>query len=292
MTAIRKYLLRFALIAFFPFPAMAWGVAGHEVVCEIAFQRLNASARSKLIALSQQEPKSWYRLYRRSCAWADRLPGRLRREEHYMNVPRDWQSIRQTGCPQAERCILRAIEDDVARIADPVVPPLQRWQALKFLGHWVADIHQPFHVSFADDLGGNRIRLARQLDCAKNLHAYWDRCLVNSIMQKHSAETPAELAQRLLAGLEPAQEAQWLQQSEPWQWANESLQLVRQPAIGYCQLQEGRCASIAGLSADADRTMELLDDTYRQQFVPVAAQRLTQAGVRLGALLNRVLSAP
>jgi S1/P1 Nuclease len=43
---------------------------------------------------------------------------------------------------------------------------------LKSVGHWVGDIHQPLHVSFVDDRGGNNIRVSGQ--CAGNLHATWD----------------------------------------------------------------------------------------------------------------------
>jgi len=43
--------------------------------------------------------------------------------------------------------VLRTSTDDQAKLA-----------SLKYLGHWVGDIHQPLHVSFADDRGGNFIR--------------------------------------------------------------------------------------------------------------------------------------
>lgn len=49
-------------------------------------------------------------------------------------------------------------------------------EALEFLGHWVGDIHPPLHVSFEDDRGGNRV--AAQGTSCENLHAVWDRCLV------------------------------------------------------------------------------------------------------------------
>ena len=39
--------------------------------------------------------------------------------------------------------------------------------------HWVGDIHQPLHVSFEDDRGGNNIQVNGQ--CSGNLHATWDK---------------------------------------------------------------------------------------------------------------------
>ena len=45
-------------------------------------------------------------------------------------------------------------------------------QLLKGLGHWVGDIHQPLHVSFDDDRGGNLVAIERP--CKGNLHAVWE----------------------------------------------------------------------------------------------------------------------
>ena len=47
-------------------------------------------------------------------------------------------------------------------------------EALKYLGHWVGDVHQPLHVSFEDDRGGNEIGVSGGV-CSHNLHAVWDR---------------------------------------------------------------------------------------------------------------------
>ena len=41
---------------------------------------------------------------------------------------------------------------------------------------WVGDIHQPLHVSFEDDRGGNSVLVTGL--CDANLHSAWDACLV------------------------------------------------------------------------------------------------------------------
>jgi hypothetical protein len=40
----------------------------------------------------------------------------------------------------------------------------------------VGDVHQPLHVSFEDDRGGNNITVVGE--CQGKLHAAWDSCLV------------------------------------------------------------------------------------------------------------------
>jgi hypothetical protein len=53
---------------------------------------------------------------------------------------------------------------------------MDRLAALKCLGHWVGDVHQPLHLSVKDDRGGNAIE--EQGPCAENLPAVWHTCII------------------------------------------------------------------------------------------------------------------
>jgi hypothetical protein len=75
-----------------------------------------------------------------------------------------------------EMSVLTAILADSKVLASKAETDADRLIALKSLGHWVGDIHQPLHVSFGDDRGGNNISVSGQ--CSGNLHATWDNCLV------------------------------------------------------------------------------------------------------------------
>lgn len=279
-----RQLLLVCFFLLFVTQAQAWGNQGHTIVCEIAFQELHATARKQLLRLVQQESKPYYRYFRQNCSWADRLPDRQRRTEHYMNVPRHQSEISAPGCPLGPSCVLSAIAAEQSILADPGSSPQQQWQAVKFLSHWVADIHQPLHVSYADDRGGNRIALPDGFHCANNLHAYWDRCLIQQAMRAGDIKRADALARVLAQQITPAQRQTWLQRDQPWQWADESLQWVRQPEFGYCQSQRGSCL--------AQEKSPLINQAYAERFIPVALLRLQQAGVRLGAMLNQYLTAP
>jgi len=78
--------------------------------------------------------------------------------------------------PLATRGVLTAILHDFKILQAKEQTDANKLVALKSLGHWVGDIHQPLHVSFLDDKGGNTIRTSGQ--CPGNLHAVWDTCLV------------------------------------------------------------------------------------------------------------------
>ena len=60
-------------------------------------------------------------------------------------------------CPGASACVVTAIGKDFEVLKSTAASPAQKLASLKFLGHWVGDIHQPLHVSFEDDRGGNSV---------------------------------------------------------------------------------------------------------------------------------------
>src|SRR5262245_16519374 len=147
-------------------PAWAWGDLGHKIICQIAFQALNDKARnevSRLIALDDT-----FKSLADACTWPDHP--RKRAEEHFVNVARSLHTITASVCsPGVSKCLFTAIPSDleVLRTSNDDQAKLA---SLKFLAHWVGDIHQPLHVSFADDRGGNFIRASGP--CANgNLHA-------------------------------------------------------------------------------------------------------------------------
>ena len=190
--------------------ALAWGGLGHEAVCEIAFLELNDTARQRVIALIRQDRE--FRTFRASCNWPDRP--RQRASEHFVNLPRDATGLGDDPCPLAEKCVVTAIEEDVAVLASPDATDAEKLVALKFLGHWVGDIHQPLHAGFQDDRGGNRIR-THGSSC-DNLHAVWDRCL----LEERVGMEPRAIVGELRAGITAEQRAAWLA-SDPLDWANE-----------------------------------------------------------------------
>jgi S1/P1 Nuclease len=65
-----------------------------------------------------------------------------------------------------------AIGKDLALLSSSTATEQERLESLKYLGHWVGDIHQPLHVSFEDDRGGNSVGISGSL-CRWNLHAAW-----------------------------------------------------------------------------------------------------------------------
>ena len=106
---------------------------------------------------------------------------------------------------------LADVHDDAAKLA-----------SLKFLGHWIGDIHQPLHVSFADDRGGNFIRESGP--CVNSLHTVWDTCII----EKKLGTDPQTIAQDLLDGLPDSDRAAWVAVPIAG-WADESFHVGYPP---------------------------------------------------------------
>ena len=138
-----------------------------------------------------------------------------------------------------------------------------RDQALLLLGHFVADLHQPLHVSYADDLGGNRRHVVFN-GKVLSLHRLWDTELLFCQQPRGKRMSWRVLGQQWHKT--PLTGGKLL---SPTAWANESLTITRKI---YSSLEH-----------------KVLDDTYCDEFYPIAEQRLRLAGRRLATLLAQTL---
>src|SRR5206468_7150652 len=105
-------------------------------------------------------------------------------------------------------------------LADRSAPKDDRAEALRFLVHFVGDVHQPLHCAERNaDKGGNG-RLVFFLDRKKavSLHTCWDSLIL--LHQKGNVRNAA-YADQLNARIARGSVAQW-EKGTPVDWANES----------------------------------------------------------------------
>jgi hypothetical protein len=262
----------------------AWGDMGHVIICEIAFQELNAHARDAVQRLIQQDPD--FRLFSKACSWPDHP--RKRAGEHFVNLPRSATGLGDNPCPVDAPCVMTAIEADLAALTRAGATDAEKLTALKFLGHWVGDVHQPLHVSFKDDKGGNDIH--EEGPCADNLHAVWDTCII----QRKLGTNVRRIATTLREPVTADQRTQWTSTSAT-DWANESFAITTGEDVEYCVTTATGCLyeeDNETYDADEDQKVVTVDEGYIARHLPTITQRLTQAGIRLGALLNQALGGP
>lgn len=243
--------------------AGAFGLPAHRLICDIAWRELRPPAREEVKKLLEHDPAV---TFAQACVWADTV----RRVQtykwlaplHYMNVPRDAQSVDEVrDCPDGQ-CVLAAIRRFRDELADASLPEQRRVRALKLLGHFVGDIHQPLHVAYADDHGG--LREVRFDGGYESLHYLWDGGFLGSLGRDWRPD-----GKRLQRAVSARDRRRWLK-SGPEDWANESLGIVR--AHVYKDLSGGD-----------------VTQAYAERARGILITRIQQAGVRLGALLNRIL---
>jgi len=264
--------------------AWAWGNQGHQIVCEIAFQEMSRPARDALKRIIAEDDD--YRMFAEACTWPDRPP-RKRGSEHFINVPRTFTRIQNTACVGVPTCLFSAIKKDSDTLKDTHASTKARLEALKYLGHWVGDIHQPLHVSYADDRGGNSID--GDGECDTSLHSTWDTCMVAARLGTGDVRA---IAEKLRMKVSDADRTKWTK-AKPAEWANESYQIAISSAAAYCVKVDTTCryeANNEELDHGEPRKSVTVDQAYIDANGPTVEAQLTKAGVRLGRLLDDLLA--
>jgi hypothetical protein len=244
-------------------PALAWGPEGHEIVAAIALRELTPATRGQVARLLGSAAAMI-----QDSNWADEIRDRRRETArwHFVDIPLHAPGYDQRrDCPD-QACVVAQIENDRRAIANPRLGDSARAEALRFLIHFVADVHQPLHAQDDDDKGGNGVRIALGRR-RTNLHHVWDSDVVEALGRDEGA-----VVEDIARSVSPAQRKAWAGGS-PVQWANEAHAIARDDI--YPPLMDRR-------------DMRLPRD-YAWQEAPIARRQLAKAGVRLAWLLNSSL---
>ena len=247
--------------------AALWGSDGHKLACEVAWRHLSADAKSMVQQLRANDSSP---TFSESCTWADEV--RDNRPEtynyHFINIPRGQSGMsmqRDCGDP-AKRCAPWAIKHYAQILADSKKSTVERGEALKFLGHFVGDLHQPLHAGRPDDLGGNRVYVsffgdAGTPDRKLNLHSVWD----SRILRRANMAWP-QSADDLVKSITTQEVSAW-SNSDVIGWANESYRIDEE--FVYTAVTNGD-----------------LGQDYYDRALSISKRRIQQAGIRLAHLLN------
>jgi hypothetical protein len=255
--------LALAIVLLFPTQVWAWGSEGHEIVAAMALRELSPTARAGVASLLGSDAMLVH-----ESNWADEI--REQRPEtgpwHYVDIP-----LQAPGYDAARDCAggdCVVVQIDTARrvLGAKHATPRARQDALRFLVHLVADVHQPLHAEDDQDHGGNTVHVDWRGE-RTNLHHIWDTQLVEAMGL--NVET---IADSLEQGVTPQQRHAW-QGGTPAGWANEAHAIARDRI--YPPLH-------------GDRQVQLPTD-YPQEMLPLTRQQLAKAGVRLAWILNTTL---
>ena len=210
------------------------------------------------------------------------------RERVVAAVETEGMTRHQTAARFATRCVASAILDDTRDLAFST-DVSDQLRLLKSLGHWVGDIHQPLHISFEDDRGGNEIQVSGL--CSRNLHAVWDACIIDRRIGVDYEAAANALRAEITGDDRKAWIPSDIDAAAVASWAEESLTIALRPSVQYCIQKEDACGySDDAMTYPSRPRSVVIDDAYLDLHAPLVRDRLKRAGIRLGAILNIALT--
>lgn len=264
-------LLALVLFQFCAVPAHAWSRFGHEVAGHLASYELTAAARSGVTELLGEETLASIG------SWADEV--RRDRPEtapmHFLNGPVDVLVPTEEDFAIAQGNVYSAILGYSQLVVDESLSRTERAEALKFLVHFVADLHQPLHVGFLQDRGANDVPVLYRGEII-NLHRYWDNEIFDGPRERFDSRAYAAI---LMARFGDHERGAWTGVSNPRDWVIEARRLIFNGIYP-------RPRSDAATTGHA--LIPVIDDSYAEVWLPVAERQLARTGARLAWTLNQL----
>ena len=264
----------FLFLLLVPASSLAWGPEGHRLVGDIARERLTATARLHITELLGNDDLAAISV------WADDIKGE--RPEtygwHFVDIPMNatgFSEPRDCFRPDEKHpstlqdhhnCVVDRITMFRQILSDRSAPKQDRIDALKFVVHFVGDVHQPMHA-MGEARGGNDIHVIEfsSAQCGKyacNLHFAWDMELI-----EHTGLSETQYVSKL-DRLITSRKLKSQAHGTPEEWADESFQLAKKVWVN-----DGSA----------------IDEAYYNNDIGIVDQCLALAGIRLASLLNQAL---
>lgn len=240
----------------------AWGANGHRIVGEIADAYLTKKTRRAVTQILGTESIAM------GSNWADFIKSDSTMKHldpwHYINIKMgmDYASFNQYLKNDTATDAYTKLIFLIAELKKKELSAERKRFCLRMLIHITGDLHQPMHVSRAEDLGGNRIKVLWFND-ATNLHAVWDDRIIEQ--QKLSY---TEFAKSINHASKEQRDI-WQQQPRE-QWFFESYQLADKIYSGITQPDQR------------------LGFRYNYDYIEILNGQLLKGGIRLAGLLNEI----
>ncbi|KAK4797813.1 hypothetical protein SAY86_030139 [Trapa natans] len=267
--------------------AQGWSKEGHTMTCRIAQALLKPEVNEVVRHLL---PESANGDLSSLCTWPDQIRHwykyRWTSSLHFIDTPDnkcsfDYSRDCHDQHGQQNMCVAGAVKNFTSQLLHYKEGTSDRrynlTEALLFLSHFMGDIHQPMHVGFTSDEGGNTIQL-HWFRHKSNLHHVWDREIILTAAKDYYENDMDLLLQEIQGnftnGVWSDDTSSWTDCADllscPVKYATESINLACK--WGYKGAENGA----------------MLADDYFNSRMPIVMKRVAQGGVRLAMILNRV----
>jgi hypothetical protein len=266
-----------------PARVFAWGLEGHMVVAQTAYNHLDSVVKNRcdaLIALTLTNSSSATTNFVTAACWADDFKGVLGTGIwHYIDQPFSLDGAPTNGVGAAPFDVVRAINLCIVTLQDTNATVTNRATYLRYLLHFVGDIHQPLHCCTAvssNQLGGDAGGNGFGVSGWSNLHSLWDQG--GGFVGDFVSRPLSAAGQTTLSNKVAIIEAVYPFTSnpgtipDPQSWAVEGLNLAQ--SVCYANITSGSAPS----------------STYLTSATNTSEARLALGGKRLADLLNTIFA--
>jgi hypothetical protein len=275
-------VLAVILICYSTKPVLAWGPVGHQTIALIAEKKLDPLTKKAVYAiLGLNENKHLSDV----ATWADDIRNKQTAKWHFIDLDIR-ENVTTDSIPSycaRDACVVNQVKNEIERLKKALADKKYFKshytgvvKDIKYLVHFVGDLHQPLHCADDDDRGGNNkiVRLFKPDGSGKGnkmkLHQVWDR-----LIEFRVTENPQDLAAELSGEIEPNDIELWVRGSVD-EWAIETYQIARDEAYAPFK-KPGATAKVVPL-----------DKNYYGLKRPIEDAQMEKAGIRLAYILNSI----
>lgn len=286
MTRLLRTTAVAATLPLLPAVVNAWGTLGHETVAFIAQNFVSADTATWAQGILSSTSSS----YLASVAtWADSYryttEGAFSAGYHYIDAndnPPDSCGVElERDCPDSG-CIVSAIANYTSRVQSSSISSTEKQMALKWVIHFLGDIHQPLHDE-ALEVGGNGIDVTYDGE-STNLHHIWDTNMPEQLVGGYALADAKSWATTLTTAIKSgeykSQAAGWLDgmdvddaEASALVWASDTNKYV--------------CSVVLPDGVSAVESGDL-SGTYYDDSIDTIKLQVAKAGYRLAAWLDLI----
>jgi hypothetical protein len=252
---MNKTLIALAILLsliLFPNKTLAWGKQGHALVAEVAFNYMDENTKKIVLqyldGMTIEDAANWMDDVKKDHSY-DYMGA-----YHYVNFDKGATVEEKEGANIIYQLdvTIKALQNKKNLTAAEINTKI------KILFHLMGDLHQPLHVGYGEDKGGNTMQINYNFK-GTNLHALWDFGIIEN--------KNISLTDCLKATKYSKKEIKALQEINVVHWATDSRSYL------------GPIYNTGG---------NKINDEYVDSSVPVIENQILKAGIRLAGVLNEV----
>lgn len=249
-----RFTLLLVLLFNISYFSYGWGKVGHHIIVEVAKNYVSKSVQDSVTKYLGD--MTW----EAASTWMDELRGDAKydymKKWHYINIEKG--NLYDTTIENGNN-VVKQLEIAIKNLKNKSKLTKEEINLnIKVLFHLMGDLHQPLHVGYGSDRGGNDVKVTYN-GKPFNLHRIWDTDIIES--RKNTTENVLDLlsktSHRKIKKIVKGNIVQWFEQSR------EPLNLAYSYPV-------------------------VINDDYINKCYPVIENQLLMGGVRLGNILNEI----